>query len=170
MHGLEAIHYATAKNRLDILKFIIDHDDGKWRGESLGRSDFFPLWNNVYADINAQDHNGDTALHFAVMNNAVDCLSYLIESGANSSILNNEMNGPIHVAIIMNQVDILKVRIYSITCCICGTVSLDFEWLFMCPQEMVKHKDKVNVMLRGKHGRVSTSLMSIFVLTISLLV
>lgn len=61
------------------------------------------------------------------MNNAIECLDFLIESGANTSILNSEMNGPIHVAVIMNQVGILK--------------------------EMVKNKDKVNVMLRGKHGR-----------------
>ena len=53
--------------------------------------------------------NGDTAMHQAVMNNSIECLSLLIESGANSSILNNEMNGPIHVAVILNQVDILKV-------------------------------------------------------------
>lgn len=61
------------------------------------------------------------------MNAAVECLSFLIESGADTSILNGEMNGPIHVAVISNQVAILR--------------------------EMVKCKERVNVMLRGKHGR-----------------
>lgn len=70
------------------------------------------------------------------MNNAIDCLDFLIESGANTNILNNEMNGPIHVAVIMNQVVILK--------------------------EMVKNKDKVNVMLRGKHGRSALHFAAIF--------
>ncbi|KAH9398677.1 Transient receptor putative cation channel sub A member 1 [Tyrophagus putrescentiae] len=104
-YGKRAIHYATAKNNIDILRFIVEHDD----------------------EINAQDINGDTALHHAVMNAAVECLSFLIESGADTSILNGEMNGPIHVAVISNQVAILR--------------------------EMVKCKERVNVMLRGKHGR-----------------
>lgn len=60
-------------------------------------------------DINSRDINGDTPLHHAVMANSVESLSLLIESGADSSLLNNEMNGPIHVAVILNRVDILKV-------------------------------------------------------------
>lgn len=59
----------------------------------------------------------------------MDSLNFLIESGADSSIVNNDCNGPIHVAVILNRVDILKA--------------------------MVKHKGKVKVMLGGKHGRVS---------------
>lgn len=83
-------------------------------------------------DLNVQDVNGDTPLHIAVVSDAIECLSLLIERGANMSILNHEMNGPIHVAVILNKVDILR--------------------------EMAKHKDKVNVMLRGKHGRVMNSI------------
>ena len=107
--GRSALHFAASKDHHRIVKFIVEHSE--------------------MDVLNMMDHNGDTALHFAVMNNALKCLSILIEAGADSSILNHDMNAPVHMAVILNRTSILK--------------------------EMVQHKDKVNVMIRGKHGRVS---------------
>ena len=108
-NGRTALHIAASKDHHQIIEFIVKQSD--------------------FDVLNMIDHNGDTALHFAVMNNSIKSLSILIEAGADSSILNKDMNAPIHMAVILNQTCILK--------------------------EMVKHKDKVNVMIRGKHGRVS---------------
>ena len=106
--GRTALHIAASKDNSHIVEFIVKQTE--------------------FDVMNMMDHNGDTALHFAVMNNSIKCLSILIEAGADSSILNNDMNAPVHMAVILNQTNVLK--------------------------EMVKHKDKVNVMIRGKHGRV----------------
>lgn len=89
---------------------------------------------NLFADsilpiaINEQDNNGDTPLHHAVLGNAVECVKFLMEKNANTSLLNNDMNGPIHMAVIMNKVEVLRV--------------------------LVANKDRNHILLRGKHGRV----------------
>ena len=61
------------------------------------------------ADLNIQDNEGNTPLHYAVENNAVDTLSCLLKAGANTSILNNDQNGPIHLAVQLNRIEILEV-------------------------------------------------------------
>lgn len=60
-------------------------------------------------DLNVQDNEGNTALHYAVENNAVDALSCLLKAGANMSILNGDQNGPIHLAVQLNCIKILQV-------------------------------------------------------------
>lgn len=73
------------------------------------------LGNNVVhctlyiVDPNVQDCTGNTALHHAVENNALEALACLLSRGANSSILNNEMFGPIHMATQLNKIGILEV-------------------------------------------------------------
>ncbi len=84
-------------------------------------------------DINAQDENGDTALHYAVKNDAVESLSCLLKNNANVSILNNDMNGPIHTAVILNKVNILEARNSHIIQCTIPvkTVSFHFQLLIL---------------------------------------
>lgn len=56
-----------------------------------------------------QDFNGNTALHYAVENSAKEAMVALLHSGADSSILNKDQLGPIHIATQLNRVEILEV-------------------------------------------------------------
>lgn len=62
-------------------------------------------------DLDVQDNDGNTPLHYAVESSAIDALSCLLQCGANCSIVNNEQNGPIHLATQMNKVEILEVNV-----------------------------------------------------------
>lgn len=104
--GKAAVHYAASKNHVHILNFIIDHAGGKNRG-CVAEYHFSVI---SIPDMNVQDSLGNTALHYAVENNALQALACLLGRGANSSIINNEQFGPIHLATQLNRIEILEAR------------------------------------------------------------
>ena len=75
-------------------------------------------------------------MHEAIQNNACDSLNFLLENKADSSILNNELYAPIHLAALLNKVDCIKV--------------------------FVKHREKIDVEIRGKHGRTALHMAAIY--------
>lgn len=60
--------------------------------------------NNV--EINAPDFDGDTPLHFAVMNNNLEAVEYLLENGANTNVKNKDGITPLHIAVKEKNYDI----------------------------------------------------------------
>ena len=59
--------------------------------------------------MNIEDKNGWTPLHHAVRNNALHAIEFLLEHGVDNTRLNKHEDAPIHLAIIHNQLDALKV-------------------------------------------------------------
>ena len=51
------------------------------------------------AEVNATDFEGDTPLHYAVMNNNLDAVTYLIDNGANVNVKNKDSITPLHIAV-----------------------------------------------------------------------
>lgn len=62
------------------------------------------LQNN--AEINSPDFDGDTPLHFAVMNNNLEAVEYLLENGANTNVKNKDGITPLHIAVKEKNYDI----------------------------------------------------------------
>ena len=65
---------------------------------------------HLFSELNLQDQHGNTPLHLAVCAGHTKCIDYLLNSGADSSVLNEELAAPIHLAVELNAIDSLKVR------------------------------------------------------------
>ncbi|KAF7691743.1 transient receptor potential cation channel subfamily A member 1b [Silurus meridionalis] len=78
-NGAGPIHYAAASGHLDVIRLIV----------SLTGLD----------ELDVQDAEGQTPLHFAVEKNQESSCSLLLDLGANPNILNTAMMAPIHLAI-----------------------------------------------------------------------
>lgn len=61
-------------------------------------------------DLNMEDKNGWTPLHHAVKNNALNSMEFLLDNGVDDVRLNHQREAAIHVAVIHNQLNALKVR------------------------------------------------------------
>ncbi len=61
--------------------------------------------------MNIEDKNGWTPLHHAVRNNALDAIEFLLDNGVDDVRLNKQNEASIHLAVIHNQLDALKVRL-----------------------------------------------------------
>ncbi|XP_047040389.1 transient receptor potential cation channel subfamily A member 1 isoform X3 [Helicoverpa zea] len=105
--GRTAAHQAAAKNNTNILHFI----------------------NNYGGDLNAKDNFGNTPLHVAVENVALDAIEFLLQHRVDTSILNDKSQGALHLATELNRVSVL--------------------------QTFTKYKDQFNVELGGEHGRTA---------------
>ncbi len=60
-------------------------------------------------DLNIEDKNGWTPLHHAVRNNALNAIEFLLDNGVDDVRLNKQGEAPIHLAVIHNKSDALKV-------------------------------------------------------------
>ncbi|CAH1647463.1 unnamed protein product [Spodoptera littoralis] len=105
--GRTAAHQAAARNNTNILHFI----------------------NNYGGDLNAKDNFGNTPLHIAVENIALDAIEFLLQHRVDTSILNDKSQGALHLATELNRVSVL--------------------------QTFAKYKDQFNVELGGEHGRTA---------------
>ncbi|CAF1429668.1 unnamed protein product [Adineta ricciae] len=85
--GLCAAHSAAAHNQVTILLLIVQYN----------------------GDLNIEDRNGWTPLHYAVRNNALNAIEFLLDNGADDSRLNQQQDAPIHLAVIHNQLEALKL-------------------------------------------------------------
>ncbi|XP_023223427.1 transient receptor potential cation channel subfamily A member 1-like [Centruroides sculpturatus] len=113
-HGQTALHHAAAKNHVGIVEFIVERHGG----------------------IDMKDSQGNTALHVAVLNDSYETLKCLLKYDADSTLLNNDLKAPIHLATEYNKVRILE--------------------------ELVKHKEGIGTTVRGRHGRTALHIAAIF--------
>ena len=61
-------------------------------------------------DLNLEDKDGWTPLHHAAKNNALKSIEFLLDHGVDDVRLNKQNEAAIHVAVIHNQLEALKVR------------------------------------------------------------
>ncbi|XP_065161233.1 transient receptor potential cation channel subfamily A member 1 isoform X2 [Atheta coriaria] len=87
IRGRTATHQAAARNRKNILEFIVAQG----------------------GDMNVLDNAGNTPLHVAVENEALDAVDYLLEVGVQTNILNEKKQAPIHLVTELDKVSVLKV-------------------------------------------------------------
>ncbi|CAH1957382.1 unnamed protein product [Acanthoscelides obtectus] len=85
--GRTPAHQAAARNRINILQFILEQG----------------------GDINNQDNAGNTPLHVAVEHESLDAVDFLLQRGAVTNILNEKKQAPIHLATELNKVSVLEV-------------------------------------------------------------
>lgn len=107
--GLSVLHFAAMGNtNLDIIKFIIEKGLNTDEKDSLMRT---PLFYSMYnsnpeiteyfientAEINCQDHKGNTALHLILRLKTCDLMlvNSLIKHGADVNLTNNKGNTPL---------------------------------------------------------------------------
>mgnify|MGYP002781060212 CR=1 FL=1 len=64
----------------------------------------------MLTDLNIEDKNGWTPLHHAVRNNAINAIEFLLDQGIDDVRLNKQHEAPIHLAVIHNQLEALKVN------------------------------------------------------------
>ncbi|KAL4717669.1 hypothetical protein ACJJTC_000818 [Scirpophaga incertulas] len=107
VRGRSAAHQAAARNNTNILHFI----------------------NNYGGDLNCRDNSGNTPLHVAVENEALDAIEFLLQQHAQTDVLNEKTQAPIHLATELNKVSVLLV--------------------------FAKYKNQFNVDLGGEHGRTA---------------
>ena len=60
-------------------------------------------------DLNIEDKNGWTPLHHAVRNSALNTIEFLLDNRVDDVRLNKQKEAVIHIAVIHNQIDALKV-------------------------------------------------------------
>ncbi|WP_265045389.1 MULTISPECIES: ankyrin repeat domain-containing protein [unclassified Wolbachia] len=61
------------------------------------------------ADINAENDEGATVLHYAIIGKNLEVVKYIIEKGANVNAKDKDGKTPIHHAVLMGKVDIAMV-------------------------------------------------------------
>jgi len=81
--GMTALHWAADRGELDIIQALLG---------LLGEGDV------AVSRINAQDEEGNTPLHFAVMTENVEIARALVARGADSSVENEEGESPMMAA------------------------------------------------------------------------
>jgi len=59
--------------------------------------------------LNIEDKNGWTPLHHAVRNNASGSIEFLLDHGVDDVRLNKQQEAAIHLGVIHNQLNALKV-------------------------------------------------------------
>ncbi|CAH2035066.1 unnamed protein product, partial [Iphiclides podalirius] len=105
--GRTAAHQAAAKNNTNILLYI----------------------HNYGGNLGARDNAGNTPLHLAVENEALDAIEFLLQQNVDTCALNEKSQGPIHLATELNKVTVLQL--------------------------FVKYKHMFDVDLGGEHGRTA---------------
>uniref|UniRef100_A0A8C9RWG7 Transient receptor potential cation channel, subfamily A, member 1b n=1 Tax=Scleropages formosus TaxID=113540 RepID=A0A8C9RWG7_SCLFO len=81
--GAGLLHHAALGGNAHVIQFIVN---------VLG-----------LGELNAQDDQGNTALHWAVKKNQKESCAKLLELGANPNILNNAVMSPLHLAVSLHH-------------------------------------------------------------------
>ncbi|CAA9998410.1 unnamed protein product [Nesidiocoris tenuis] len=86
--GRAAAHQAAARNKLNILQFIANHN----------------------GDLNILDYQGNTPLHVAVEHESLGAIDYLLQQqSVDPNILNEKKQSVVHLATELNKVKVLEV-------------------------------------------------------------
>ena len=62
------------------------------------------------SDLDTREKKGNSALHLALEKNQVKAVSFLLEKGAKTYLLNDAHMAPLHLAVDLGKEDIMQVR------------------------------------------------------------
>ncbi len=80
--------------------------------EIVKENDFKRLKDNLkYVNINAKDENSFSLLHYAVLNNNLEMVRYLLLNNIDVNSQNNDLNSALHLSVIYNYLGIFKTLI-----------------------------------------------------------
>ena len=110
--GLTALHYASFRGNIPIIKFLISHGANPFvkdkdghnvihiaaQGDQIGAIYYYIQ--NFNFDLNDKDRRESTALHWAAYLNKEVALSFLIAWGANPNSFDADYNTPLHLAVV----------------------------------------------------------------------
>ena len=85
--GATLLHHASASNQTAVMQYLMQ---------------------STNININAVDNDGNTALHLAAISGHSDAVHLLLQSGANDTILNSNMDAPLHIIVRANNTQLLK--------------------------------------------------------------
>ncbi|KAK6626900.1 Transient receptor putative cation channel subfamily A member 1 [Polyplax serrata] len=91
---------------------------------------------DLFTDLNIRDFAGNTPLHVAILHDSYNVIDFLLQSGVNTSILNEKKQAPIHLITELNKVRALEV--------------------------LSKHRSKIDIQQGGEHGRTALHLTAIY--------
>jgi ankyrin repeat protein len=91
--GNTALHLASATGSCDIIKQIIDANEGEMK---------------TYRFVNKQNHSGSTSLHVALQNNHLEIAQQLIDYGAKPNTEDNKGNTALHLASSLGNLELVK--------------------------------------------------------------
>ncbi|RDD44930.1 Ankyrin repeat and KH domain-containing protein mask [Trichoplax sp. H2] len=121
--GLAPIHFAAQDNHLECIKTLYRHHPNTINISSYlkeqvlhiatknGYSDMTKWLIDHGADINHQDHNGNTPLHNAVRNAHVHCVRLLLANGADPTMQNHLSESAINIANHANNTEICELLV-----------------------------------------------------------
>jgi ankyrin repeat protein len=100
------LHIAVINKKITFVEFLMKEVHQK-RFESFYGSTHI---SRIDIDQKTSDDNAVTALHFAIRNNDIGLVKYLLSCGA-ADVDNAKVGSPLVVAMVMNHVDIVKLLI-----------------------------------------------------------
>lgn len=120
-HGLTPLHFAVKKNDRDtvnLLQRYLPLDAKNWVDDQ-GRSPLFYAQTpemfkllkdlDLLADINMQDVDGKTALHYAIIADATTMIEILVRQGADINLPDKKKRTPLVYALNKNDYQIIKI-------------------------------------------------------------
>ncbi|KAL4635179.1 transient receptor potential cation channel subfamily A member 1-like [Arapaima gigas] len=114
--GAGPLHHAASGGSPHIMQLIISAAGlgGKTAGDTPNPGRFYcPFltvgFHNCFLELNAQDDQGRTPLHWAVEKNQKDSCAKLLELGANPNILNHAVMSPLHLAICLQHNSLVEL-------------------------------------------------------------
>ncbi|KAI8922574.1 hypothetical protein PhCBS80983_g04168 [Powellomyces hirtus] len=92
-NGTTALHQASANGHVEILNHLLPH--------------------LTVGDVNAVNEDGSSALHWAALNGKIDCVTLLIECGADATLQNDQGRSAVTVAEQQGHMDVVNLLLKS---------------------------------------------------------
>lgn len=167
LHDLEqrtALHWLLIKS--DVQKDSNEHEDVSEdrnnNAEISSLCEIAVLLHKRNCNVNAQDINGNTALHYAALEGGMhDIVKLLLEQGANPKIRNKKGKSPIHIA--AKNLDLDCVKLLKNACN--NTWAQDFKGntpLHLTLRNFIKKESSKNI---EKQDRIQLLKLTLFLLS-----
>lgn len=108
-NGYTVLHFAAINNNVGLLVAALKFDAYRVPDIIDARSSYETTGADNAVSADAVNVMAQTALHKAVLYDFRDCVSVLLDAGANPDIADNKGRGPLHSAVTRNNVALTKL-------------------------------------------------------------